>query len=116
MQPTRTSIDERGLVAVCTYRVASGNEPQFEELLQRHLPTLRRLGLISDLPTQTLRLAEPGSDYVEVFEWIGADAAARAAEVPEVIEIWEPMAALCEPRDGSPAMEFPLHHRVEVGP
>ena len=100
-----------GVTVVCTYRVRPGMEPEFERLLDRHLPTLARLGLVTDAPTHTLRRI--GDDvepvYVEVFEWISEDAARRASEVPEVIAVWEPMAALCEERDGRPAMEFPYH-------
>lgn len=96
-----------GPVVVCTYRVQDGEGARFERLLELHTPTLRRLGLITDYPVQVLR--ETGGDhpaYVEVFEWSSEDAADRASEVPEVIAIWEPMAALCEARDGHSGLEF----------
>lgn len=106
---------ESGLVVVCTYRVRAGREDGFERLLESHSPTLRRLGLITGLPVQTLRRDEAGKPtYVEVFEWTSADAAARASEVPEIIALWEPMAALCESRDGAPGLEFPTYVRVET--
>ncbi len=103
-----------GLVVVCTYRVAAGKEAAFERLLEVHTPTLRRLGLITDEPTQSLRLidGDGGPLYVEVFEWASPGAAARASEVPEVIAIWEPMAALCESRDGRAGLEFPHFDRL----
>lgn len=102
-----------GLVVVCTYRVRSGRSTEFERLLAQHAPTLRRLGLITDSPPYALRRtdgAEP--EYIEVFEWASAEAAARAAEVPDVLAIWEPMAALCESRDAHPGMSFPLFDRL----
>lgn len=112
-----TTADGAGLVVVCTYRVRAGQTDAFEKLLRRHLPTLRRLDLITDHPTCTLRRDGDGDPvYVEVFEWISADAAARAAEVPEVIEVWEPMAALCDPRDGLPGLEFPFFDRLAINP
>ncbi len=103
-----------GLMVVCTYRVAAGNEARFEALLARHPPTLRTLGLITETPTQVLR-RDDGNDslYVEVFEWSSPDAANRASEVPDVIEIWEPMAAACEERDGLPGLEFALFDRID---
>lgn len=104
---------QRGSVVVCTYRVRAGEQGAFERLLELHAPTLRRLGLITDYPTQVLRQVD-GADpvYVEVFEWASTDAATRASEVPDVIEIWEPMAALCESRDGLPGLEFPLFDHI----
>ncbi len=99
------------VTVLCTYRVREGAEADFEALLAAHVPTLRRLGLITDRPTTTAREVGDGPPtYIELFEWIDDDAAARASEVPDVIAVWEPMAALCEVRDGRPAMEFP-HYR-----
>lgn len=107
------SAPEAGPVVVCTYRVRAGAQAEFERWLDLHAPTLRRLGLITSFPAQALRRLE-GSDivYVEVFEWASADAAARASEVPEVIAIWEPMAALCESRDDLPGLEFASYLRL----
>ena len=108
-----TAPERQGLVVVCTYRVRTGYESAFERLLDHHVPTLRRLGLVTDSPAQALRQVDgAGPVYVEVFEWASDDAAARAAEVPDVIAIWEPMAALCESRDGLPGLEFPLFTRL----
>lgn len=102
-----------GLVVVCTYRVRAGSEEAFERLLQRHTPTLHSLGLITDAPAQVLRRTDSAEPlYVELFEWSSADAAERAAEVPDVIAIWEPMAAACESRGGLPGLEFPLFDRI----
>lgn len=104
---------DSGLVVVCTYRVRAGQEGAFEPLLERHAPTLRRLRLITDFPASSLRRVDSAAPlYVEVFEWASTDAAARASEVPDVIAIWEPMAALCESRGGHPGLEFPLFRRV----
>ncbi len=104
------------VTVVCTYRVRRGAEQEFERLLGRHLPTLAGLGLITEAPTRTLRRDDgdgtEGPEYVEVFDWGSEDAARRAAEVPEVIAVWEPMAALCEARGDRPAMEFPRHRSL----
>lgn len=102
-----SATEEPSLVVVCTYRVRAGEQAEFERWLDVHAPTLRRLGLITHFPAQALRrLAGSDPVYVEMFEWVSTDAAARASEVPEVISIWEPMAALCESRDDLPGLEF----------
>lgn len=107
-----------GLIVLCTYRVRAGSETEFEALLDRHAPMLRGLGLITEFPTQALRQVDDGDSneplYVEVLEWASPEAAARASEVPEVIAVWEPMAALCESRGGLPGLEFPTFDRVRA--
>lgn len=108
-----STIAKSGLVVVCTYRVTPGNETHFEALLGRHTPALRALGLITEQPVRVLRRNDgDGAMYVEVFEWSSPDAADRAAEVPAVIEIWEPMAAACGSRDGLPGLEFALFDSI----
>jgi hypothetical protein len=92
----------------CHYRVAPGNEAAFETLLREHWPTLHRLGLVSDEPSQHYKGEdqEGGPLYIEIFDWLDG-AMRRAHEHPEVMAIWEPMDQLCEPRHGKPNMEFP---------
>lgn len=112
-----TSPEAVGHVVVCTYRVRADGAAAFERLLEAHTPTLRRLCLITDSPVKVLRLRDADApEYVEVFEWSSNDAAARASEVPDVIAIWEPMAALCEPRHGESGLEFPLFDRIQPHP
>jgi hypothetical protein len=94
---------------ICHYRVASGNEDRFEALLQDHWPTLQRLGLVTDQPSQHFKGLEQDNGqpiYFEIFEWRDG-AVDRAHEHPEVMAIWEPMDALCETRGSKPNMEFP---------
>ncbi|MCB1187380.1 hypothetical protein KDL29_09470 [bacterium] len=97
-----------GIVVVCTFRVKEGADAQFEELLQRHWPTLSQLGLVTDRPTQLFKGDEKGSGlvYIEVFEWLSEDASRRAHELPEVMAIWEPMGGLVEMRGTKPPMDF----------
>lgn len=112
-----TSGQPDGLVVVGTYRVRPGREAEFERLLEQHVPTLRRLGLITDTSAHVLRRSGGEAPvYVEVFEWMSDDAAARAAEVADVIAIWEPMAELCEQRGDLPGLEFPLFSRLGPRP
>jgi hypothetical protein len=95
-------------IAVCTFRVQSGAETEFEALLQRHWQTLHGLGLTTERPTQTYKGMEKGGGrvYVEIFEWLSTEASARAHELPEVLAIWEPMGRFVEQRGERPAMDF----------
>lgn len=94
---------------ICLYRVASGREAEFTELLRRHWPTLQALGLVTDEPPRRYRGAEQdgGPLFVEIFDWKSEEAARLAHQHPEVMAVWEPMDALTEQRDGRPNMEFP---------
>lgn len=99
---------------IATYRVKPGSEKEFEELLSRHWPTLKKVGLVKGEPARAYRgQDEPGQPvYYEIFDWKDAAAPGVAHETPEVMAIWEPMGALCEARAGRPAMDFP--HVAEV--
>ena len=104
-------------VVIATYRVKPGEEDAFLELLQRHVPTLREKGLVTDEPAMVYRGtdAEGKTFFVEVFTWNSRSAAQQAHEVPEVAAIWKPMGELTESRLGRPAMEFPHVQPVELG-
>ena len=94
---------------ICHYRVAKGNEREFERLLRDHWPALHRLGLVTEEPSQKFKGEEQDNRqpiYFEIFDWLEG-AVDRAHEHPEVMAIWEPMDQLCEARGGKPNMEFP---------
>ena len=101
---------------ICTYRVRSGQESAFTGLLAKHWPALRELDLVTDTPAAVYRGTEPsgGTYFQEIFHWKDADAPRKAHELPEVMAVWEPVGALCEARDGRPAMEFPHVERVAM--
>ncbi len=94
---------------ICQYRVKRGNEQEFEKLLKNHWPTLRKLELVTDEPSQHFKGEEQDNGepiYFEIFDWLDG-AMDRAHEHPEVMAVWEPMDQLCETRGGKPNMEFP---------
>ncbi len=106
-----------GATAICTYRVQQGKEQAFRDLLARHWPTLRRLGLVTEARPQIFQgLDEAGKPFfVEILTWRdGERSPATAEQTPEVMAIWEPMGALVEPRLGRPGMEFPHADPVEI--
>jgi hypothetical protein len=101
---------------ICTFRVRADAVDAFGELLRRHWPTLRRLGLVTDTPEQLYLGGEHRSGepvVVSIFEWVSREASDRAHDHPEVADIWEAMGELCESRGGMPSMDFP-HFRPLV--
>ena len=107
--------DTQPQTVLCTYRVRHDKEGEFRELLGRHWPKLRELGMVTDAPSSVYRgLDAKGRPFfVEIFDWKNAALPEKAHEHPEVMAIWEPMDALCESRDGLPNMEFPDVERVK---
>jgi hypothetical protein len=106
------------ITSLAHYRVKPGAEEQFLDIVDRHSATLRELELITDREVELYLGSEKGLDgpfVIEVFDWVDADAAARAHTHPRVSEVWESMGPLCEERGGRPSMEFPTLRRVERG-
>ena len=73
-------------IVIAMYRPHEGKDGELRALIREHVPTLRRLELITDRPAMLLR-ARNGT-YLEIFEWrqVGV-----AHEHPEVARIWEAM-------------------------
>ena len=94
---------------ICHYRVRAGQEKAFEALLERHWPSLRRLGLATDEPSRVYRGADGEGRplYWEIFDWTSEAAVERAHTHPEIAAIWDRMDPLCESREGRRNMEFP---------
>lgn len=81
-------------VVFAIYRPKPGREKALEDLLARHVPTLRRLGLATDRPPLLLRSKD--SSFVEVFGWVDGDAARKAHAHPEVAALWEAMGEVAD--------------------
>jgi hypothetical protein len=104
------------VTSLCIYRVKSGSETAFRRLLEKHWPTLRRVGLAADVPSTVYQGSEGEAApiFVELLHWRDEHGADRAHELPDVMAVWEPMGMLCEARDGRPPMEFPRVERLEI--
>ena len=81
-------------IVFAAYRPKAGNEKEFESLLNKHVPTLRELGLATERAPIIVR-AKDGT-FIEVFEWHSAEAAQKAHEHPVVAKIWEQMGQIGE--------------------
>lgn len=107
--------ENKAATAICTYRIKDGQEQKFEDILKLHWPTLRKLGLVTEDRSQVYRGKEAGrAFYVEILDWVDAEAPNEAEKSPEVIKVWEQMGALVEAHGGRPAMEFPHVERLDL--
>src|SRR5215203_5477811 len=106
---TKTHFGPGPATVMCTYRVKSDREKEFVGLLEKHWPTLKKLGLVTDEPSRVYRGEDDEKKpyFVEIFAWKDGQAPGRAHELPDVMSVWEPMGACTESRGGRPPMEFP---------
>jgi hypothetical protein len=93
MSETKSSVD-----VLCRYRVKPGQEAAFSELLARHWQVLQQVGLATDEPARILRASDKAGNvaFVETFSWKEQGSSQTAHETPAVMQLWEPMGALCD--------------------
>jgi hypothetical protein len=81
------------------YTPKAGSEERLLDLVRRHWPTLRHLGLVTSSPTQLFRGKDKRTGRVsifEIFEWADETSSDTAHQTPEVMAVWEPMGPLLE--------------------
>jgi hypothetical protein len=69
-------------------------EKQLLRLLEKHWPTLNRLGLVSPVPPQIWLATDKRTRkrfLIEMFQWKDSRASERAHQLAEVRAIWSPM-------------------------
>ena len=64
------------------------------DIVRRHVPTLRQLGLATERAATLLRAAD--GSLIEVFEWASPAAINAAHEHPVVQAMWAEFDAACE--------------------
>ena len=82
-----------GDAVIVAYKPKPGCEAALLEQVRDHVPQLRRLGLATDRPA-TILAARDGI-VVEVFEW-HTGAIASAHQHPEILQMWERYAEICD--------------------
>jgi quinol monooxygenase YgiN len=97
--------------AMATYRPHEGKETAFQTVLDKHIPTLRAEGLITDSPTLLLK-SENGT-LIEIFEWKSSEAIDAAHQNAAVQVIWNEMMEIADfpplstlPEAGRPFADF----------
>jgi len=82
-----------------SYYPKPGKEDEFLPLLEKHWPTLDRLGLVTKVKPQIWRafdIRANRSYFVESFQWKNGEASGIAHQTPEVMAVWEPMGPILE--------------------
>jgi hypothetical protein len=82
-----------------TYRPKPGKEKELQALVEKHWPTLDRVGLVTKEPAKIWRAIDKGSGapyFVEWFQWKDGEASDTAHQTPEVMAVWEPMGPILE--------------------
>ena len=83
-----------GRIVIACYRPKPGKEKALRALIVDHVPTLRRIGLVTDR-VPILMEAKDGT-LVEVFEWASAEAIQAAHSHPAVLRMWEEYGKVCD--------------------
>jgi hypothetical protein len=101
-EPKNVSDTETVLI---TYRVKSGSEVEFEQVLAQAWQIYRHEHLVLAQPHVIVRDKESGGKtrFVEIFTWVSHAAPDHAPA--SVKKIWDRMMALCEKRDGHGGLE-----------
>ena len=83
-----------GRVVIACYKPKPGQETALRALVERHVPTLRSIGLATDRAPVVMR-AKDGT-IVEVFEWSSAEAIQKAHGDATVLKLWEEFGAAAD--------------------
>jgi hypothetical protein len=81
------------------YRPKAGKAEELLELVKKHWPTLRSLGLSTDEPAIVYRATNKRSGkvfIVEIFSWKDGESSTRAHTAPEVMALWDPMGPIMD--------------------
>lgn len=82
-----------GIHVLAIYRPNEGRAADLEAEVVAHVPTLRGLGLATDVPSVVLRAGD--GTLIEHFEWVDQAAIDAAHQHPTVHEMWGRFDACC---------------------
>ncbi len=82
-------------IVIAIYRAKPGKEDELKALIDGHVPMLREQGLATDRETVLMKSMKDGT-FLEVFEWVSADAM-REAHTHEVVgKTWGAMGEVAD--------------------
>ena len=67
-------------IVFALYRPHEGKDAELRELIKKHIPTLRRLELVTD--RAPILVKSKNGTYIEIFEWKSAESADQAHQHP----------------------------------
>jgi quinol monooxygenase YgiN len=99
-----------GEVVFALYKPHPGKDAAVRKVIAEHVPTLRRLEMVTDRPAFVVK-SENGT-YIEVFEWVSKEAVKTAHTHPEVAKVWEAMGQIADfaALDSLPESKKPFTH------
>jgi hypothetical protein len=103
----RESIDN---TVICQYRPRADAVDDLLDLIREHRTVYTDLGLATERPEEVyIGQDQDGSGplIMAIFQWIDAEAPARAHQHPKIGALWERMATFVEDRAMGPGMAFP---------
>ena len=83
-----------GRFVIAAFKPKPGMQGLLAAAVERHWRVLRAENLVTDRPRYAMQ-AEDGT-LIEVFEWLSAEAIARAHHTPAVLALWAEFEAACE--------------------
>jgi hypothetical protein len=83
-----------GRIVIACYKPKAGKEKALRALIVDHVPTLRRIGLVTER-VPILMEAKDGT-LIEVFEWASPEAIQAAHNHPAVLRMWEEYGKVCD--------------------
>ena len=95
---------------ICQYRPKADATDELLDLIREHRSTYTELGLATGRPEEVYIGEDQdgsGALIVAIFQWVDAEAPARAHQHPRIGALWERMATMVEDREMGPGMSFP---------
>lgn len=86
--------NDMGRIVIVGYKPKPGKSAELIALMETHLPTLRREGLVTNRES-ILMVAKDGT-VIEVFEWQSKEAIEKAHSNPAVLKMWDQYAKVCD--------------------
>jgi hypothetical protein len=90
---------EKPITNLVTYVPKPGKAAELLELVKKHEPALRSVGLVTAEPFRLWKafdIRKQRESIVEMFVWKDGHAPELAHQTPEVMSVWEPMGPVLE--------------------
>jgi hypothetical protein len=84
---------------IVTYVPKAGKEAELLELLKKHEPAMRKVGLVTNEPFRLWKAYDVRKQrqlFIEYFVWKDGTASDVAHQTPEIMAVWEPMGPVLE--------------------
>jgi hypothetical protein len=90
---------EAPVTNIVTYVPKKGKEAELLELVKKHEPALRKVGLVTSEPFRLWKaydIRKQREQFIEYFVWKDGAASDIAHQTPEIMAVWEPMGPVLE--------------------